>query len=306
MSDPSTEERPATLPLEPGRYEDIPIEEYHAHPSLNSSKLGLLGRSPAHLKASADWPEEPTPAMVLGNAIHTTVLEPDELDQRYSSEQPEKPGGKMFDRRTKAGKENYSLWQDQVLDPWLLENRGKAQIPTADWNRLGDIRAAVMRSPAAKHVIGLGLHESSFIWEDPETGILCRCRPDTCGEGRGLLVDLKSTMDARPDPFSLSISRFRYYGQAAWYIDGVNAVLGVGTIKSFVFVAVEKLPPYGVGVYVLDPADVERGRAENRRALNRLAWCRERDEWPGYGVKITPIGLPRWKRQSLDVGEPAR
>ena len=70
--------------------------------------------------------------------------------------------------------------------------------------------------------------------------------------------------------------------------------------SDIVFVAVEKTPPYGVGVYDLDPTDVERGRVENARAMKQLKWCLDNDKWPGYGNGITGIGLQRWARNSLD------
>jgi len=291
-----------TIEGPPGRHENVPSDVYHSWPSLNSSKLGLLLRSPAHLKASLDFPEEPTPAMIYGEAIHYAVLQPELLEEHYCGEKPAKPSGKEYDRRTKEGKENYGAWQRNVLDPWVAANANKTQLPPLEYSRLPEIRAAIEATPAAKHVLGLGKAESSFVWKDPTTGILCRCRPDVCGEGRNLLVDLKSTRDARPEAFAKAVANFGYYRQAAWYLDGVNAVLGAGTVTEFVFVVVEKTPPYGVGVYVLEPEDVERGRGMNRVALKRLAWCQENDSWPSYGAKITPIGLPRWSRNQLDEG----
>jgi len=290
----------------PGRYEDVPSEVYHSWDALNSSKIGLILRSPAHLKASLDFPEQPTPDMLWGEAIHYAVLQPDEYEARYCGEPPEKPKGKTFNARYKEGKVNTAKWKAAVLQPWLDENEGKIRLPRHQLDSLDPIRQAIERTPAARHVLGLGLKESSYVWVDPTTGLLCRCRPDVSGESRNLLVDLKSSRDARPEAFSRAMAAFGYYRQAPWYLDGVNAVLGEGTVTDFVFVVVEKYPPYGVGVYVLDRRDIERGRRENELALKKLAWCYEKDQWPGYGARISPIGLPRWARNQLDAGEPQR
>lgn len=286
-----------------GRYEGVPDATYHGWEALNSSRIGLILRSPAHFKAAEEYPEEPTPQMIYGRAIHLAVLQPDKLLDHFCEPKPEKPSGKAYDRRTVKGKENYARWETAVLDPWLVSNNTKISLTQGEWDHLPGIAQSVDRTPEAHYVLGLGKHESSFVWQDPTTGLWCRCRPDATGESRNLLADLKSTVDARPEAFSKSIARFGYHRQAAWYRMGVNAVLGEGTIRDFVFVAVEKLPPYGVGTYVMDPADIARGEAENARALKQLRWCVDNGKWPGYGNRITPIGLPRYARHALDARE---
>jgi len=295
------------MPLPPqGRYESVPESVYHGEEwsaSLNSSSVGLILRSPAHYKAAREFPLEPTPAMLLGRAIHYAILQPDELLKNFTGPEPTKPPGKDFDRRTKVGKANYERWTTAVLDPWVETHGDKTRLTETEWGHLPGIAASIDRTPEARYVLGAGLCESSFVWDDPATGITCRCRPDVCGEERNLLVDVKSTTDARPGPFSRAIGIYGYARQAAHYLDGVNAVLGGGTVTNFVFVVVEKVPPYGVATYVLDPADVERGRKQNQRAMRQLAWCLKEGKWPGYGAKITPIGLTKWDRISIDERE---
>jgi len=252
--------------------------------------------------------------MELGTALHLRALQPGELRKRFyrggdsKPTPPEKPEG--INRRTKDGKAAYASWvsevlepwEKDVLEPWEAERSNMTELSPAAWEAMEMMHEAVRMEPAAALLLRAGDTEVSYVWEDPTTGLMCRCRTDLEALDRNLIGDLKSTEDARPEAFSRILASGGYYRQAAWYLDGVNAVLGAGTVTRFVFVVVERVAPYGVGVYALDDDDIDRGREENLVALKRLAWCLEHDSWPGYGRKITPIALPVWKRREIDEG----
>ena len=51
--------------------------DYHAAPGASASRLKQLKRSAAHMKYDMDNPQEPTPAMIIGSATHSAILEPD-------------------------------------------------------------------------------------------------------------------------------------------------------------------------------------------------------------------------------------
>jgi hypothetical protein len=74
--------------------------EYHAHPAISKSHLDLIARSPLHYWAryidENRVAQEATPAMRLGTALHTHVLELDSWDKDIAVS----PFG--IDRRTKA------------------------------------------------------------------------------------------------------------------------------------------------------------------------------------------------------------
>ena len=97
------------------------------------------------------------------------------------------------------------------------------------------------------------------------TGILCRCRPDFWRED-DIIVDVKTTEDASPEEFSRSLAKWRYHVQAPFYMDGIELATGRRP-KGFVFLVVEKKPPYAVAAYTLDPESIELGRSEYRADL---------------------------------------
>jgi hypothetical protein len=75
-------------------------------------------------------------------------------------------------------------------------------------------------------------------------------------------------------------------------MDGARA-LGLPT-EHFIFVAVEKAAPYGVGVYTIRASDVEKGRESIRDDLETMAGCLKSGVWPCYPVRIQELDLPPW------------
>jgi exodeoxyribonuclease VIII len=73
----------------------------------------------------------------------------------------------------------------------------------------------------------------------------------------------------------------------------VEAITG-HQVKAFVFIAVEKEPPYAVSLYSLDERSRELGTSQFRADLETLRHCLDADEWPCYGNGIKTLSLPAW------------
>lgn len=193
----------------------------------------------------------------------------------------------------RANGQQVTLWSD-VLAEWTENNPGRIVLSPEVWDQLHAMRDAVHSHPAAHALLTSvpGEAEKSVYWNDPTTGVLCRCRPDWWRDDN-VIVDLKTTEDASPEGFAKSMANYRYDVQASYYLDGVQQATRQRP-KAFVFIAVEKKPPYGVGVYVLDAASLDLGRAQYQHDLRIYAECLANDNWPGYGDKIQTINLPAW------------
>lgn len=192
-----------------------------------------------------------------------------------------------------ANGKHVRLWSD-IKAEWEKVNEHRTILNPEQWKTIHAMRDALMAHPAANALLtGVpGEAEKSVYWIDATTGVLCRCRPDWWRDDN-LIVDLKTTEDASPEGFARSIAKFRYDVQDAFYTDGVQQATGKRP-KAFVFIAVEKKPPYGVGVYVLDAETKDLGRAQYQHDLRVYAECVRTGEWPGYGDKIQTISLPAW------------
>lgn len=202
--------------------------------------------------------------------------------------------------------QHVELWSD-LVELNRITNDGKEIISQEEFAEISAMRDAVMAHPKAGALLapGAGVAEMSCYWRDPETGVLCRCRPDFYRTD-GVVVDLKSTVDASPDGFSKSINSWRYHVQAAFYLDGIRSAIEQGASdmalpQAFVFIAVEKSAPHAVAAYFIEAESVDIGRREYRADLDRYAECVASNRWPGYGDKIQSIGLPEWRLRREEI-----
>jgi hypothetical protein len=253
---------------------DMPAEQYHAINALGSGDVQRILRSPAHYQAG---PGASTDARDLGTAIHTAVLEPHLIDATVAV-------SPKFDRRTTAGKAAAAAFD--------AEHAGRLILEQADFDTVLRVRDAVHAHAGARTLLAQGAREVTLQWADPDTGCPAKARLDWLRPDGGC-VDLKSTRDASPAAFRRAIANYGYHVQAAHYDHGSQHVLGA-PFPYWIWIAVEKEPPYGVGVYVLDRNDIDRTQPRVRAAYERWAQCNESGVWPAYSSLIEPITLPEW------------
>jgi hypothetical protein len=275
--------QPIQAPDSPGIYSDVPIGVYHAGPGLSSSGIKRLLRSPLHYR-NPPAREEPTPALLVGNATHVKVLEPELFDSMYAMRPP------GIDRRTKVGKAAWAEFQ--------LEHAGKEVLTEAQLQMVDAMAASVLAHPATRVLLREGKREQSVYWRDEQTGVLCKARPDFLMED-GTIIDLKTCIDARLEAFQRAAFNLDYHLSADFYQHGVEQVLGV-TGKPFVWLCVEKEAPHAVAAYLLESKQAMLGRNEWRRGLDIYTEAKANNAWPGYPTDLAPLGLPAWAERKLE------
>jgi len=274
---------------DPGVY-DIPAEDYHRDPveggSLSSTGARrLLQMPPARWRYEQQHPTPPTPAMILGTAVHSLVLGAGQkvvpVDERYWST-----------NAAKAAKAE-------------AEAAGHLPLLRAEYDRAHAMADAVQSHEVAGRLFSpaRGKAEQALVWRDAETGVMCRAMVDHMPHlptvGIHILVDLKTTTEAGPRAVGKTVANFGYHQQAAFYLDGYRA-LGLARDPAFLFVFVEKDEPHEVAVYELDQPALAIGAELNRRAVELYAQCRAADEWPGYSPEIELVSLPPWAATRLE------
>ncbi len=279
-----SEDRPMILDLAHGIHLGIPAAVYY-HPVLglvNASSLKHVSRSLAHYRAALanDTPAANAAALELGTATHAAILEPDAFDREYVI------APDFGDCRFKENKARKAVW--------LAENTGKKTLLPEDFNAIRGMSAAVRAHPEAAPLLARAQTEVTLRWQDPATGLECKGRADGFVEAAGvrLVFDLKTTDDASPFAFGRSCASYSYHVQAAFYEAGF-AALG-RPLDAFLFVAVEKAPPYAVAVYQLSPRAEAKGRKAVARSMATLLEAFEADAWPAYPQQITELDLPAW------------
>jgi len=269
--------------------------KYHAHPAISKSHLDMVAKSPLHYWARFVDPDrvipEPTAAMAIGTAVHTRVLEPDSWDSSYCVA----PEG--INRRTKDGKAEW--------EAFTTASEGRTVLSKEDDDLVRLMSLAVRQHPAAAALLAMpGMAESTWMTHDESTGLQLKCRPDWLTNDGKYIVDLKTTADASPREFARSIAQWRYHVQAGFYMNVVDQATGVRP-EQFLFICVEKKPPYVCAVYAADEQMIAMGAEVARRDLDTLAIAKAADAWPGYSDQVESISLPAWMRPKADGTMPA-
>lgn len=291
-----------------GAYADIPMEDYHRNanllpgPSLSSSGAKKISSQSAYhywydSPLNPDRPEEDgAPHFNVGKAAHDMLLMGGEWITKYHV---------LPEGFSSAATKKFA---------WAIEDRDAAiesGIPVLrhqDAQVVVNVTKAIGANKDAINALSNGLPEMTLAWQDKETGVWLRARPDWLPNSiiNGLPVrvvtDLKflAQTHCRPHGFSKALFDFGYHQSAAFYDDGIEAIYGKRA-TNWLFVAVEKDAPHSVSVYELPPEDVERGRFQNRQAIRTFADCLAADKWPSYtSEEIQMVGLPAWARKSID------
>ena len=269
----------------PGVYRDVPPADYHSWKLASNGALTALMRSPAHLKTYLEDLRPDTPPFVLGRAIHAAVLEPDRFTSDYT----------FFagDKRTRDGRLEY--------DELLAEHDEGNVLSHTDWQTCLAVRDAVRAEPEAWGLIsGKGDAELSLVWKD-ETGVKCKARWDRWSPDLpdGVCVDLKTTTDASKRAFERAIFAYGYHRQGTLYMRGGKALQMAA--KHYAIIAVEKEPPYGVGIYRLRDEVIEHTTVLVERLLRKYARCLKEKSFPGYGGGVEDIGVPPWAYELIEV-----
>ena len=115
---------------------------------------------------------------------------------------------------------------------------------------------------------------------------------ETKGWNQRIIVELKSTRNAKRGPFGRDAANFFYHAQAAHYCSGHKAATGHTALH--VIIAVESEPPHGVAVYALPNAALQSGELLRCKWLEQYADCLASGEWPGYPDEVQELELPGW------------
>lgn len=273
---------PAEGDIKPGLHFDLDEAIYHSHPtslSVSGAKKLLPPSCPAKFKAALDGGEEHKAVFDQGKVAHTLVL----------GKGASIAVAPFADWRTAVAREFKQQAYDDGLTPILAVDYAKAK-------QLAD---SVLSHPIASALFTGGEAEVSAFWTDPATGVDCRARFDYLPEpvkGKRLIVpDLKTALSAHPGEFGRAAAKFHYAMQDAWYSDALKA-LDLDPDPAFVFVTVEKEPPYIVTVGQLRAEDKRLGRGLNDKARRIYRECMANDHWPAYTApnEIAEISLPHW------------
>jgi hypothetical protein len=280
-----------------GCYPDIDLDDYHGAveicpgPSISSTGLKLLSRCPIKYfltspLSPSSTPRKSTKALDMGKAAADRLAFPDTWRDRYFIV----PDGFSAAHTNK--------WADIIPEHKAAVEQGMVVLTEASAATVDAMAAAMARHELASALFAGGISEPTLAWQDKETGIWCRARPDYLPDARRFIPDYKSCASAFPADFAKQVHNYGYYRSAALITTGIEAIFGERP-QAFLFIAQEKESPYLVQLFQLDEEARAWGESENRKALRLFADCLSSGKWPGYGADIEPVNLPHWQLKAL-------
>ncbi len=282
-----------------GFYYDLTFETYCKLPGVNASTLCWGDLSDAHMKAAIDGLlQHDSPDMAFGRALHARLLEPESYQERFvvspgceavlsSGKNKGQMCGKTAKYLLPSGK--FACGTHTSID------EQSANILTADEAaRVEGAAAAVKEHDVVKLLRQSGGFECTAVWQ--RDGVLCRGRLDKLCAKVPAIVDLKKITVGRGKlrTIELDILNYNYDIKAAWYVDGVERILGAR--PAFVWIFVEDGPPYGVRVLQADADTLAVGALKANDLFERYKRANESGVWPGYSSKVEFGGLPSFEK----------
>lgn len=262
-------------------------QEYRSNPAISRSELFKISESPEKFKFYKEHPGTPTSALLFGQLFHAMVLQPDIVWEQFA----ECPN---IDRRTKAGKEAFMEFEQR--------SSGKTIVTTEMVEQAQTMCEALNKNEFVAKLLN-GEKEKPFFWEDELTGEQCKCRTDVLTEiGDNLvIVDLKTSDCAETESFIHSAIKYGYDFQSAMYCEGVK--INTGREPLFVFIVIEKKPPYAINILQADKLLIRRGHDIFRELIGIYHDCKQTDNWYGYLGKfnqINNLALPAWLAKEVE------
>jgi len=262
--------------------------EYNAAEGIRRSDLWKIHDSPEKFKWAIEHPdEETTPAFTFGQAAHKLLLEPTDFFCEFAI----KPD---VDRRTAEGKERWARFQEEA--------QGRTVIDQETYDTIRDMVKKAYAGPMVAKLL-MGRKEQPYFWTDPDTGVKCKVRADCVtwldGEELPVIVDYKTTTDARTRKFVRDAAEYGYFLQAAMYTEGVMRCLKLDARPRFAFIVQEKKPPHSINIITVPEDAMLYGLDTFRELLGVYHECVEMDNWPGYtgafGME-NELYVPGWLR----------
>ena len=266
--------------MKPGIYPDLDIEDYHSGPGLSSTELKPLsdGGTIAEFLHERENITISPDARERGHILHDAILTPDAPDHAYRFYDAHKTRCKTYQKWAKKN-ECIGLFPDDL-----------------------EMVAGIRRQLADHEIIQGGLlsdgkAECSFFAEI--SGELCKVRPDWLAEidEGNVILDLKSLRKgySHRKKWSREMDNRKYDLSAAMYCDVVEAATGKPVV-AYLFLVVEKEPPYLTAIYHLQEESLAVGRGRFHDALDKYKrWQAGEIKHLGHPQTIQPIDLPKWR-----------
>ncbi|WP_454779280.1 RecE family exodeoxyribonuclease [Klebsiella michiganensis] len=302
--------------FEPGRYEGVPNEVYHAANGISSTqikdaRISLMYFHARHVAKTIA--RESTDALTFGSLVHALALEPEKFDEEFAVF-PGVPAGAFTNTDTlKAFIRDYNfdkakadqlkltgkkeelqeairavnpdaIFADEFEQEWNESNRDKTIISATQLAHAKTIQQALFNHPTAGKLLTHPSRavEVSYFGIDEETGLEVRVRPDLEIDMGGLRIggDLKSITVGKIKQEALRARLHREIIDRDYHLSAAM-YCDVATFDQFYWIFVNKDENYHwIAIIEASEELLELGMLEYRKAMRAIANGFDTGEWP--------------------------
>lgn len=278
----------------------MPNEVYHSSIGLSTSGLKMLLDCPAkyfYKYLSGEYEAKEKPHFKIGKACHCYILEGQKEFERIYWHNPYAKMTKE-DLNNELVKMGYTVFKTATKDKLMQEilelngiTQKEVELDSNELNQVIGVSRAINNNKYAKSAFSQdGESELSLFWQDEESDLWLKCRPDFLPYDCKLVPDYKTCQSANPNTFYGDFIKYGYHVQAAQYRTGIKSVTGID-VESFFFVAQEKEPPFITQVYLPDMHIVDYGVKAVKKALSLYQECQQKGFWDTYSDGIITMSL---------------
>lgn len=261
---------------------DLPADQYHAMKAL-SAGVAWTFDSECPLKAwvSSPWNSHGEADNALhfdqGSAVHLAVLESHLFEERTVCHE-------FTDYRTKAAQ--------AVRDAAYAA--GQIPLRPQDMEMVNRIHDSLQRRRDIWSLFANCDSEVTMTWD--WDGLPCKARTDSYAHDGSYMLDLKTAASVNPSAMERVSETHGWFFRAAWYLAGANEASQV-LPERYVFVAIEKEPPYVVEAFEIDNRALVQAEQIMGRVITRFKECLGTRTWPTYSGKdggVIKLARPSW------------
>lgn len=259
-------------------YLDVKDEEYYSSYDEYCSASRLhdfksMGPSKFHALVTGQDDRPKSKALIFGSAFHTRVLEGTNVfHERFHEAEP--PINPKTGEPYKSGKK---------VQEWLESSpEGVEYITLEESARIAEMNFAIRNHEYASVLLSDG--DPEIVLRQSMYGVDCQSKMDYLKPVGRQLIDLKTTQSL--DTFPDWIER-KYLFQMAFYRMMIKGITGHNW--NVTLVAIEKEPPYEIGIWELTDDSLIESTADVIAQLQYYRYCRDKDIWPGKYPEVNRI-----------------
>lgn len=268
----------------------------HIDPKRDGCPLTWFGYSSGQIKQAE------TPAMAIGTALHSYVLEPGNFKKEYvilDDLKKEELYNEAIEQGSKAKSFSKALSSYKDFTKKTAAN-GQKVITEEDFLTVDGLGTAAFAVDELNEFLAhpeLETEISIFdeLLDHQGNNVLCKGRIDAIKPNA--LLDLKTTVNTSPQKLGKFITSNKSYVQAAFYLDLCRTVGLVDEHATFSWCFIQKELPHQATYYTAPERLIRKGRNEYKSWLGWIYEGRKTGNWPGHSKEVQ---LPEWFEAELE------